>query len=181
MIQIHPTNLWRRIKISNIQIQIISSDSNFGGYGGEVKTRPRQMPVTLERRKIYLMIKCFQLSGVNGVTIILDKTPTRHNSSEISNQPASGGQRKTFSFENEGQDSLLVQSGVVGHCQLKCHFSNLSQNFTFLYNQRADAKATPDRPTYFKNTNKTELQFSCCKAKRGNKKSVFSAGNISIK
>ena len=41
------------------------------------------MPVMLERRKIYLMIKCFQLSGLNGVTIIRDKTPARHNFSYL--------------------------------------------------------------------------------------------------
>ena len=45
-----------------------------------MKTHPRQM---LERRKIYFMIKCFQLSGLNGVTIILDKTPAQHSLSYL--------------------------------------------------------------------------------------------------
>ena len=55
----------------------------FGAEGWKVKTHPRQMPVMLQRRKIYLIIKCFQLSGLNGVKIILDKTPAQQNFSYL--------------------------------------------------------------------------------------------------
>ena len=41
------------------------------------------MPVMLQRTKMYLMIKCFQLSSLNGVTIILDKTRTQQNFSYL--------------------------------------------------------------------------------------------------